>query len=566
MLNRRDVIRILSTLPLGGFIAGGLTGNRSASAGMTESFQPPENRTAGLSGAAAPGDGVNTVAASSKTGSAARSAGESIYASVGTRPLINARGTVTIVGATRVLPEVQQAMDEAVNHYVQLDELMEGVGHRLGEITGTEWGIVTSGASSAITVGTAGCVTGGDPDRIWQLPDLTGLKDEVIIPTYSRSAYDAAAKAVGVRMIPVSTVEELEEAIGPRTAMIMVLASGRSENGPLSLREISERARPRGIPVLVDAAAEELFLPNPHIEQGADLVAYSGGKCLRGPQCAGLLIGRKDLVQASWLCSAPHHGFGRGLKVGREEIMGMLAATEMWFRRDHKQELVTWNGWLDQIEQRLAPVDGVTMTRREPRGRGNRFPGLTVEWDMEQIPLTGHEVEELLWDHNPRIAVSGAGSFLPFPPNIRPTISINPSQLDEWEVPIIAEGVYHVLSDPPPINRPSGRPNADVTGQWDLEMTFAAGSANQSFVFAQQGSDLMGTHSASFATRDLGGTLHGDQILIRSSYTGEGVRLNYEFHGTVAGDEMSGEVSMGEYGMAEWRATRRNHTPPGRRG
>src|SRR5690625_6138854 len=216
-------------------------------------------------------------------------------------------------------------MDEAVNHYVQLDELMEGVGHRLGEITGTEWGIVTSGASSAITVCTAVGVTGGDPDRIWQLPDLTGLKDEVIIPTYSRSAYDAAAKAVGVRMIPVSTVEELEEAIGPRTAMIMVLASGRSENGPLSLREISERARPRGIPVLVDAAAEELFLPNPHIEQGADLVAYSGGKCLRGPQCAGLLIGRKDLVQASCSAAPLLTGSAAGSKVGVRRSWGSRA-------------------------------------------------------------------------------------------------------------------------------------------------------------------------------------------------------------------------------------------------
>lgn len=221
-------------------------------------------------------------------------------------------------------------MDEAVKDFVQIDELMNGVGLRLAEITGAEWGVVSSGASAAISIATAGCVTGGDPDKIWQIPNLDGMKDEVIIPSYSRSAYDAAAKAVGVRMIEVNSPEELKVALGPRTAMIMVLASGASEDGPLSLKIISALAKPLNVPILVDAAAEGLEVPNPHIAQGADMVAYSGGKYLRGPQCAGLLIGRKDLVQASWITSAPHHGFGRGFKVGREEIMGMLTAVEMW--------------------------------------------------------------------------------------------------------------------------------------------------------------------------------------------------------------------------------------------
>src|SRR5690606_30610788 len=155
----------------------------------------------------------------------------------------------------RMLPEVQQAMEEASKEYVQLDELMEGVGRKLGELTGTEWGIVTSGASGAITAGTAGCIAGGDPDKIWQLPDLTGMKDEVIIPSYSRSAYDAAARAVGAKMVEVDSAEQLKAALGPRTAMIMVLAGGRSENGPLSLREIAALAKPMSVPILVDAAA-----------------------------------------------------------------------------------------------------------------------------------------------------------------------------------------------------------------------------------------------------------------------------------------------------------------------
>lgn len=491
--------------------------------------------------------------------------GASIYESIGVRPLINARGTVTIVGATRILPEVQQAMERAVREYVQLDELMEGVGRRLGELTGAEWGCVTSGASAAITVATAGVVTGGDPDKLWRLPHLSGLKDEVIIPSYARTAYDAAARAVGVTMVEVATPEELEAAAGPQTAMILVVTGAASEQGPLSLRRIASVGRRHGIPIVADAAAEVLDVPNPHLAQGADMVAYSGGKALRGPQCSGLLIGRKNLVQAAWLCSAPHHGFGRGFKVGREEIMGLLTAVEMWMRRDHEAEQRMWTGWLEHIAHALAPIEGVSTEIRQPQRRSNRYPGLTVRWDPRQIPLTGYDVERLLWDGSPRIAVSGAGSFLPFPPNLEPDIGINPSQLESGEEEVIAGRVFDVLSSPPRMPSRSGAPAFDISGQWDLEMRFAAGTASQAFVFEQDGSNFIGVHHGSYAPRDLAGTLHGRDILIRSTYTGEGVRLNFEFTGTVNGDTMGGRVSMGEYGMADWTAKRRAYRPLGDR-
>lgn len=481
---------------------------------------------------------------------------KSIYESIGVRPLINARGTVTIIGASKVLPEVQQAMDDAVKDYVQIDEMMEGVGRRLAELTGAENGIVTSGASGAITMGTAACVTGGEPDKLWQLPDLTGMKDEVIIPVYSRTAYDASAKVVGVKMVEVSTLDDLRLAINPRTAMIMVLAGARSESGPLSLKEISSLAKPLGIPILVDAAAEGLEVPNPHITQGADLVAYSGGKYLGGPQCAGLLIGRNDLIKASWVVSAPHHGFGRGFKVGREEVMGMLTAAEMWMKRDHKKEMAEWNSTLQYIADRLQKVNGVDTEIRQPRGRSNPSPSLTVSWDMKQIPLTGDDMEQLLWNGNPRIAVSGAGSFLPFPPNMQPNVSINTSQLDPGEEKIIADRVYAILSKPPIIKRPSGAPVTDISGEWDLEMHFAASVVNQRLVFEQKDSALKGTHFASIGSREISGSLHGNEILMRSSYTLQGMRINYEFTGIVNGDTMEGKVSLSEYGMASWKAKR----------
>jgi uncharacterized pyridoxal phosphate-dependent enzyme len=488
---------------------------------------------------------------------------KSIYEGIGVKPLINARGTVTVVGACQILPEVQQAMDEAVREYVQIDELMDAVGARLGQLTGTEFGYVSSGASAAITAGTAGCVTGGDPDKLWMIPNLTGMKDEVIIPAYSRSAYDAAAKAVGVRMVEVSTLEDLKLAIGSRTAMILVLAGARSENGPLSLKEISSIAKPLGVPILVDAAAEGLELPNPHVAQGADLVAYSGGKYLRGPQCAGILIGRKDLVIASRINAGPHHGFGRGFKVGREEIMGMLAAVEMWFKRDHAGEWKTWISWAQHIEKRLGGIQGLSTEINEPKARSNRAPSLQVKWDQSIIPLTGEEMEKLLWDGSPRIAVSGAGSFLPFPPNLQPNISIAMASLRAGDEKIIADRVLAILSNPPKMEKQNVAPAFDLSGQWDLKIKFSASTVDQTLVIEQKANALIGTHFASIGSRDLDGTINGKDVSIRSSYTKDGARINFSFSGTTDGNSMQGKVSLSEYGDAEWSATRHDYRPAG---
>src|SRR6185369_14940426 len=232
--------------------------------------------------------------------------------------------------------------------HVHIDELMSAIGARLAELTKAEWGMVASGCAAALTHATAACVAGGNPDLHIRIPNLAGFaRDEVIIPTHSRNVYDAAVRAVGVRIVEVGTAEELEAAFGPRTAMIYVLASPQVDEGPLSTKAIAQIAKQKGVPVLVDAAAEVLTVPNVHLENGATLVTYSGGKCIRGPQSAGLLLGRKDLVRAAWVHSAPHHGFSRSMKVGKEEAIGMLMAVEMWAKRDHKAEWGRWMSWLD---------------------------------------------------------------------------------------------------------------------------------------------------------------------------------------------------------------------------
>lgn len=479
-----------------------------------------------------------------------------IYEALGVKTVINGRGTVTIIGASRMLPEVEQAMKAATRHYVQIDELMDAVGGRLATLTGAEWGIVTTGATGALTVAAAGIVTGGDPDKLWKLPDLDGMKNEVIIPAYSWTAYESAVRGVGVKMIEVKNAEQLKSAINNKTAMVLVLAGSQSEQGALSLKAISAMVKPYNIPILVDAAAEGLSLPNPHLSQGADMVAYSGGKYLNGPQCTGLLIGRKDLVKAAWVTSAPHHGFGRGYKVGREEIMGMLTAVEMWWKRDHAAEKRKWENRLNFIAATLNKIPGVTTEMKQPSGRSNPSPDLLVRWDKDIIPLTGYDVENLLWDGSPRVAVSGAGSYLPFPPNSNPNILINSSQLEDGDEKIIAERVYAILSKPPLMQRNNAPANIDISGKWEMEIKFAASTGKQQIQIEQEGNNIKGIQFGGYATRELSGTINGSSLLMRSSYTRQGVRLNFEFSGVAATDSMHGTLSMGEYGLVQWKATR----------
>jgi hypothetical protein len=239
--------------------------------------------------------------------------------------------------------------------------------------------------------------------------------------------------------------------------------------------------------------------------------------------------------------------------------MGMLTAVEMWGKRDHAEEWRMWISWANYISNRLEQVPGVKTEILLPKGRSNRSPSLHVEWDISLIPLTGQDVEELLWENNPRIAVSGAGSYLPFPPNMEPYIIINPSQLTAGEEKVIAKSVYELLSNPPQMQKPSGLAAFNLSGLWDLEIQFVASIVNQTFMLEQKGNDIFGTHHASFGARELTGTLHGNDILIRSSYTSQGVRLNFQFTGVVSKDNMDGILSLGEYGRAEWKAKRRQY-------
>ena len=484
--------------------------------------------------------------------------GREIYQSIGVRPIVNARGTFTIISGSLMLPEVRAAMAEAAQRYVHLDELAEGVGARLAELTGAEWGLVTNGCSAALTHATAACVGGGNPDLHVRIPDLTGFaKDEVIIPKHSRNVYDAALRAVGVRVVECSTPEELEAALGPRTALVYILAGPQVDESALNTKVIAEMANRRGVPVLVDAAAEILTVPNVHLQAGAALVAYSGGKCLRGPQAAGLLLGRKDLVKAAWVHSAPHHGPMRGYKVGKEEAIGMLMAVEMWMKRDHEAEWKRWTSWLEYVAKRVSAVDGVTTSVVQPVGLSNRMPSLRIYWDKSRFGVTGEGVVKTLFDTDPRVGMFPArGEMEPS----KTGVQVNPYMMAAGDEKVVADRLVAILGaaagQAAPTATPAA-PAADLSGSWDVHVEYAAGASDHGLTLRQRGNDVDGSHRGDFVSRDLAGTIDGDAVRLRSAYGGGGDSINYVFTGTVKGDEMAGTLEMGEYLGAKWTARRR---------
>jgi uncharacterized pyridoxal phosphate-dependent enzyme len=488
-----------------------------------------------------------------------------VYKAIGVRPLINCRGTFTIIGGSIELPDVRAAKSAANQQYVHLDELMEAVGRRLGELTGSEWGMVSAGCAAAMSHATAACVAGGNPDLHVRIPNLAGFaKTEVIIPGHSRNVYDAAIRAVGVTIIEVNTPEELRLAIGPRTAMIYIFAGPRNDSGPMSTEAISTIAKDHGIPVLVDAAAEILTIPNVHLQRGATLVAYSGGKYIRGPQSAGLLLGRKDLVKAAWVHSAPHHGYARSMKVGREEMVGMLVAVENWVKRDHAAEWKQWVARCDYIAEGVSKIPSVTTTvQREPAADlSNRTPRVTIRWESKTLGITGAEVAQLLYNSEPRIALNASRGGGQTQEGQGDTgISISSSMMVPGDEKVVAQRIAAVLSAKHTLKATEApaAPVTNLSGRWGVEIQYAATGATHTLHLQQNGNRLEGTHQGDFLARDITGSISGDAISLESVVTERhGDALTYRFNGTISGDTMTGALDMGEYLNATWTARRQS--------
>ncbi|HTS37477.1 MAG TPA: aminotransferase class V-fold PLP-dependent enzyme [Candidatus Solibacter sp.] len=327
---------------------------------------------------------------------------QNVYTRLGLKTIINCRGTWTYLSGSLEFPEVREAQVEAAQHFVNMLDLQRAVGRRLSELTGAESGIVTSGAAGAMAAATAGCMAGTDDKNIWQLPDTTGLKHEVIM-VGGRSAFDSAIRLTGAKLVLVYSPEELANAINDNTAMIYTTDLGEK------LQRVWALAKDRKIPMLLDDAAGIPPVENAKLyaQMGIDLYTFSGGKGLRGPQCSGLLLGRKDLIEAALLNCSPREGaVCRPMKVGKEEIIGCLTALETWMKIDAKKLYAEWNDRIDRIRKLVDTVPGVKTDVFVPED-GNRYPTLKVSWDQDAWGFTMFDCVRELRAGDPVIEVVG---------------------------------------------------------------------------------------------------------------------------------------------------------------
>jgi L-seryl-tRNA(Ser) seleniumtransferase len=354
--------------------------------------------------------GLNAAGAAKPASREPTMAGAGVYTRIGVRPVINGMGTVTVIGGSIMPPEVVRAMDRASRFFVDLPELQKKAGEWIAQIVGVPAAMVTAGAASAITVATAACVTRGDARRYAALPDTQNMPNEVIQQKRHRSGYEAQMLLVGAKIIWVETREEAERAIGPRTAMMFFL-NKNDEAGRIRRQEWIELGKRHNVPLFNDAAADvpPSVRLSEYVKEGFDLVAFSGGKGLCGPQCSGLLLGRKDLIEAGRPAISPAGGIGRGMKVGKEEIIGLLAAVERYVKIDHDAEIRMLEGRVREMIRMVSTVKGVTAEVTVPK-IANQVPHLAVGWDEAEKKLTTQQVVRQLREGDPPIAVLGSGS------------------------------------------------------------------------------------------------------------------------------------------------------------
>ena len=325
---------------------------------------------------------------------------ENVYSRLGVKTVINCRGTWTYLSGSLQFPEVRDAQAEAGRHFVNMVELHHAVGRRLAELTGAESGLITSGAAGAMAAATAGCMAGTDPKKIWQLPDTTGMKHEVIM-VGGRSAFDNAIRLTGAKLVLVEKPTDIANAINANTVMIYTTDLGDK------LEREAAIAKDHSVPLLLDDAAGIPPIDNIKLyaKMKLELYTFSGGKGLQGPQCSGVLLGRKDLVEAAMRNSCPFEGsVCRPMKVGKEEIIGCLTAIETWLKMDSKKLYEEWNSRVDRIAKLAETVPGVHTEIYIPDD-GNRYPTLRVSWDTEAWGFTVADCVKQLHDSDPVIEV-----------------------------------------------------------------------------------------------------------------------------------------------------------------
>jgi uncharacterized pyridoxal phosphate-dependent enzyme len=365
------------------------------------------------------------------------------YEELGVTTVINCEGTMTVLGGSLPHPELEAVMTMAGRHFVPIAELEVAAGNRIAQMLKLPEGygaIVTSGAAAAIQSGLAGILTGDNQALIRQLPDLTGMKSEVIIQKSHRNPFDHQLRATGIKLVEIETQDQLRAAVNERTAM-MHFSNFANAAGQIKVDEWVKLAKQYNIPCMNDAAADTP--PVSHLwdyaNMGYDLITFSGGKAIRGPQCAGMLIGRKELVANALLNNSPHEDtLGRSQKVGKEEIVGMVKALELFLNEDHDALAKEWQSRLERISGEITKVPGVSTSFFTP-DIANHVPHMQITWDAARISLTPKEASKLLRSSKPSIAMGGGEQ--------QPGLGMNSFMLQPGEDKIVAERLSRILRE-----------------------------------------------------------------------------------------------------------------------
>ena len=365
------------------------------------------------------------------------------YDELGVTTVINCQGTMTMLGGSVIRLELEAVMAQAGRHFVRIPELEVAAGQRIAEMLKLPEGytaLVTSGAAAAMQSGLAGILTGDNETFIRQIPDLTGMKSEVIIQKSHRNPFDHQLRTTGVKLVEVESRDDLRQVISPRTAL-MHFSNFANSQGQIKVDEWVKLAKEYKIPCMNDAEADTP--PVSHLwdyaNMGYDLVTFSGGKAIRGPQCAGMLVGRKDLVAYALLNNSPHEDtIGRSQKVGKEEIVGMVKALELYLNEDHETLTKEWQERLESISRQIIKVPGVSTSFFVPE-IANHVPHMRIILNPAKISVTPNEVSRLLKDSKPSIVMSVGEDT--------PGLGMNSFMLQPGEDKIVANQLVRIFRE-----------------------------------------------------------------------------------------------------------------------
>ena len=402
MINRRKALKSLATLPfIGSFL------------------------------------GANSLAANPSSAAIVSSVRRDFFKELGLRTFINAAGTYTSMTGSLMPKEVTDAISYGTTEYVNLDELQDKVGERIAELLECEYATVSSGCFGAMSIGMAGILTGMDPKKVKQLPNTEGMKNEVILQESHTIGYAQALTNVGAKVVKIKTARDLEKAINKNTAMLWFL-NANTDQGAIKWEEFIALGKKYNIPTFIDCAADVPPVENlfKFTKMGFDLVAFSGGKGIRGPQSAGLLLGKRKYIEAARMHTPPRgETIGRGMKVNKEEVLGMLAALELYLQKDHKAEWAMWEAQIKLISDSALKIKGVETEVHVPK-YANHVPSLRIRWNQDLVKITPNEVRDQLKNGHPSIQTVGDNS----------TVGITTWMMVPGQERVVATRINEILS------------------------------------------------------------------------------------------------------------------------